>query len=62
MVIFERHSSVKSYVFSVHVFSAVFLNLCPDETQEDCKVLQNEDNLQALISVFYLQFFLRVKA
>lgn len=37
MVISERHSSVKSYVFSVHVFSVVFLNLYPDEIQENDK-------------------------
>lgn len=63
MVIFERHSSVKSYGFSVHVFSVVFLNLYPGEVQQkDCKVLQNEDNLQALICFVYLQFLFRVKA
>lgn len=41
-----KGTHVKSYVFSVHAFSVVFLNLYPDEIQEnDCKVLQNEDDL-----------------
>lgn len=63
MVIFERHSSVKSYEFSVHVFSVLFLNLCPGEIrQEDSNVLQNEDNLQAPTSSAYLHLLFRVKA
>lgn len=57
MVTFERHSSVKSYVFSVHVFSVVFLNLYPVDTKENGpNILQNEDNRQALIFSIYSSF------